>query len=679
MGIFRKIKDKIRRRKKITSFENLFPLNAVKKIEVNKELVLEFAHYNNPKVSIIIPFYNQIDYTKNCLISIHKNLPKNISIEIILVDDNSSEPINLSKIEGITVLKNTNNIGFLKSINNGISAAKAEYIYILNNDTEVKSNFLNELLYVFENFENVGAVGSKLINADGSLQEAGCVFLQNKEIHQIFLNKKVHYPEVNYIKRVDYCSGCSLLFKRKNELGILNLFDEQFVPAYFEETDFCFQLQFLQGKHVYINPFSEVLHYNGVTYNSAISSTVDMKITKSQVFEINKQKFYTKWDKQLSNIKANSINERIEELYQNKSIVFFVGIIPAFDKDSGSNRLKEIIEAYIKMGYHVTIIKDKTYKADSTYIEYYQRLGVNVFYEHNEKISTEKYLSQFNSLSKIAWFYNPDVFDEYYEMAKKNLLNAKYVFDMVDIHHLRLQRAAELNPNDVKFKIDFERYKKIEIEAVTKADCVITISPFEELYMKQFCKAEKLLTISNIHYPKLALANTLSFEERKDIVFVGSIHTPNIDAVYFLYNEIMPLVWQKIPAIKVNIIGNVNEVIKDIIHPNFIFRGYVPAIEDYFATNKLMIAPLRYGAGIKGKIGQAFEYYLPVVTTSIGAEGMQLIHEENALIQDSSVEFANAIITLYNNKDIWIKLQANSEKSLQPFSKEVLYEQLRKI
>jgi len=171
----------------------------------------------------------------------------------------------------------------------------------------------------------------------------------------------------------------------------------------------------------------------------------------------------------------------------------------------------------------------------------------------------------------------------------------------------------------------------------------------------------------------------LPFEDRKDMLFIGSSHTPNVDSIYYLYNEIMPLVWKEIPDLKVNIIGNVNNSIKDIKNPNFEFHGYVENIDDYFISNKFMIAPLRYGAGVKGKVGQAFEYYLPVITSSIGAEGMHLINKENALIEDTAEGFANAIINLYTHKELWKTLQSNSENSLEPFSIKNLKEQILKI
>ena len=179
---------------------------------------------------------------------------------------------------------------------------------------------------------------------------------------------------------------------------------------------------------------------------------------------------------------------------------------------------------------------------------------------------------------------------------------------------------------------------------------------------------KKLITISNIHYPKVKKENTLTFEQRADLIFIGSGHTPNIDALYYLYKDIMPLVWEKLPKVKVNIIGNVDDEILDISHPKFIFHGYIPDIESFFISNKIMIAPLRYGAGVKGKIGQAFEYYLPVVTSSIGAEGMKLVNRKNTLIDDTKEGFASAIIELYTDKNLWLELQNNSEDSLKPFS-----------
>ncbi|HEU4789006.1 MAG TPA: glycosyltransferase [Flavobacterium sp.] len=668
MKITKKIKHYFTRIQRIHRLEKENSKIVIKSLGRLNRVPLLFESSQNPKVSIIIPFNNQEILTWNCLIHLNRYLTNDVHFEILLVDDNSTENIDFSLIKGISIHRNIEKLGFLKTINKGIQLAKGEYIYILNNDIEVRENFLKELFFVFENFKNVGAVGSKLTNPNGSIHEAGSVFIKGSNFRQIGANKKAYYPEVNYIVKVDYCSDCSLLFKKLDDNGNLNLFDEQFSPALFEEKDFCFNLKHIQKKEIYYTPFSEVVHYNK-TYNSSKNSVL---------FKTNSEKFKTKWKKQLQEIKATSIGNRIQEKYNNNSIVFFNGIIPEFDKDSGSNRLKEIITSYIELNYHVSLICQYVYK-ENNYIPSYQKMGVNVFYEHKKFTGFKKYLTDRKIKVSIAWFYGPKQFMTFYKTVKKIIPKAKLVYDMVDIHHLRYKRAIELEPLRISFRNKYLKYKKIEFKASELADFVITISKSEEEYMGLICAKNKIITISNIHYPKISIDETLTFEERKEILFIGSAHTPNVDALYYLYNDIMPLVWNKIPDLKVNIIGTVNDTIKDIEDPNLVFWGYVENIDNFFISNKFMIAPLRYGAGVKGKIGQAFEYYLPVITSSIGAEGMHLIQNENALIEDTREGFAEAIIGLYTNKELWKKLQDNSEASLHPFSCEMLKETLLRI
>jgi len=349
-----------------------------------------------------------------------------------------------------------------------------------------------------------------------------------------------------------------------------------------------------------------------------------------------------------------------------KTIVFVNGGMPTHDKDSGSNRLKEIIIAYKELGFNCIICTENAYRTDR-YIQYYADLGIMVYVETNQ---FRDYFDFLKTIPKVdyVWYYSPNTLKDNLKKISKILPNSKSIFDMVDIHFLRYQRAIELDPTRISLRKRYKKYFEIETKLAQQVDYIIAISDVEKEIMKAYVAPEKLITISNIHYPKIKKEATLSFEERADLLFIGSTHTPNIDALYYLYNDIMPLVWEKLPNVKVNVIGNVNEKISDINDPKFIFQGYVPSIESFFISNKIMIAPLRYGAGVKGKIGQAFEYYLPLVTSTIGAEGMKLIDRKNALIDDTKEGFAAAIIELYTNKELWLELQNNSEQSLEPFS-----------
>lgn len=652
MGIKTKFRNYLKRIKKIEALRNDFMKKETISLDKNKSIF--FDSFENPAISIIVCLRKNT-FNENYFYSLKENT--SIPFELILVLENDATENDFSSLKGIQIFKE--NGSFISKINSAIEVSKADYIYLLNSQLTVDENYLEELISVFENFSDAGLVGSQIISQ--GLTQQGLFF--DGKLNQS--NPKPSYnPEVNYVRRTDYFQEFCFLLKKKDDSGNVIHLNEKFDSIAAASADLCFDYKFKQQKQIYLTPFSKVF-----LNDNASKSTISISESKD---------FNEKWQNVITNIRSKSAEDRIQEIYENKTVVVFCGMFPEHDKDSGSNRLKEIIEAFRDLKFLVTVVCRDTY-IDNSYIENYLKTGINVFYEHDKKISIKDYLYNQKLKPKLAWFYGPNVFMEYYRTAKKYLPMAKLAYDMVDIHHLRFERAIEIEPLRISLRKKYKKYKKIEIEASKIADYVIAISDFEEKYMADFCDVNKIKNISNVHYPKIEKDKTLSFEERKDILFIGSMHSPNIDSLYYLYKEIMPLVWDKIPELKVNIIGNVKDAISDINHPNFIFLGYVRNIEDLFVSNKLMVAPLRFGAGVKGKIGQSLEYYLPAITSTIGAEGMKLINGESALIEDTAEGFATAIINLYNDKELWQKLQDNSEKSLEPFSKETLKNTLLSI
>ncbi|MGJ1348391.1 glycosyltransferase [Sphingobacterium siyangense] len=666
MGLRRTIREFRNKKKYIEALKNSDNLIPKFKTNITTDLI-HFPSFKSPRVSIIIPFYNQHIHTLNCLLSISQNLP-NTSFEIIIIDDCSSENFDYTTIQNISVLKNKENLGFLRSVNEGIKKAQGDFIYLLNNDTIVTSGFLDQLLIVFETKKNVGAVGSMLLNPDGTLQEAGSFFIKNGAGQ--LDHTPTFFPQLNYIYKIDYGSGCSLLFKKFTDNHEINLFDEQFSPAYFEDSDLCFTFKYVQNKEVYFSPFSKIYHFHGVTYGNE-----QRKVTKSQpkekLLDKNSNSFYQKWEYEIANISSHFIQQRILELYGNRSLVIFHDRVPEYDNNSGDLRLTEIIKSFLDLDYNITLVVPKN-RIDNPYNHYFQKLGVCIFYEHKLLKEYNRFFRKLALEAPICWFSTGPTFKSFYKLAKSFWAKGKFIFDMVDIHHLRYLRALDHEPNNKHYRREYKKTLRAESFAAKYADIIIPISHQEANYMEDNFSPKKIAVISNVHYSKVSLKEVPSFEERQDILFIGSQHHPNIDAVRFLANEIMPIVWQKNPFIKLNVIGNLNTLVTDINHPNIKFHGYVPDITAYFYNNKLMVAPLRSGAGVKGKIGQAFEYFLPVITSKIGAEGMELIDNSNAILAESAEEFAASILSLYTDKSLWTHLQSNSEKSLEPFSKEKL-------
>jgi len=172
--------------------------------------------------------------------------------------------------------------------------------------------------------------------------------------------------------------------------------------------------------------------------------------------------------------------------------------------------------------------------------------------------------------------------------------------------------------------------------------------------------------LSNIHH---IFPVSKGFSERRDLLFIGGfIHPPNVDAVVWFTDEIFPLVQREIPEVRIYVVG-------DDPPPSFRafdsdtvkVTGYVQDVTGFFSDCRVFVAPLRYGAGIKGKINQSMSYGLPVVTTTIGAEGMGLIHGENALIADDPGDFADEVIRLYRDEALWNRISSGSQENVKQF------------
>ena len=360
-----------------------------------------------------------------------------------------------------------------------------------------------------------------------------------------------------------------------------------------------------------------------------------------------------------------------------KSILIIDNQIPTFDKDSGSNRITEIAK-FLAQDYNVYLMdsQKKIPKLDDKkYIQNFNKHNITVytpFINHYGILRGKKhFLKKILPNLDFVWCHRPEVFEQYLPYLRKYAPKTKVFYDMVDIHFKRLERGLKLQ-YDEKIAKEIERFKYIETQLSKKADKVIVISDQEKKIMSDFVEESKLVTISNVHNLKVYSQDVPKHQGRNGVFFIGSFyHEPNIDAVCFLHEKIMPLVWESLPHLKVFIIGqNPSEEIVKMNSELFQIKGFVEDLTPYYENCIASLSPLRYGAGVKGKIGQAFEYMLPVVTTSIGAEGMFLTNNETALIAETEdyEKFAAFIIEICSNPLIWEKLHQNSGKAIEPFS-----------
>lgn len=386
-------------------------------------------------------------------------------------------------------------------------------------------------------------------------------------------------------------------------------------------------------------------------------------------------KLYFRLKKLALKLKKNE--DRIDflgELKYNSYVLIVDTKIPEFNKDSGSRRLTEIIKMLLQNNVGVFLLADfKEHKYQSEYIETFKEMGAVVYKptldRFDKLITKEGFLKEVLPKVDFVWLHRPEIFNKYYPLVKKYKSEAKIFFDMVDFHYLRFKREFELK-GDPKMMETANKYLELELDNCEKADRIIVISDSEKESLKEYYKnGNKAIAIGNIHQ-YIDNAAPVRFEDRKDLLFIGGFdHTPNVDAVNYLYEEIMPLLWKSLPEISITIIGsNPPPSILELNSEKFKIVGYVKDVSPYFLNSRIFVAPLRYGAGIKGKIGQSLEYGLPLVTTNIGAEGFDFGDNKNLIVGNTTQEIVNNIVKIYQNEEIWNEISLASQKVIEPFS-----------
>ena len=226
---------------------------------------LRFAKPIRPRVSVLIPVFNEFAITVECLMALAAS-GLGARMEVILADDASTDPDNaiLGQIKNLNVIRHDTNLGFLRSCNEAFRHCRGDYVLLLNNDTQVQPGAIRLLLESLESNPSIAAAGPKLIYPNGRLQEAGCAIRPNGESIMVGLFADPAEPGYNRDRDVAYCSGAALLV-RKSAVGE-TLFDEIYQPAYCEDTDLCLRLHNAGHRIRYIHR-ATVIHHLSVSTN----------------------------------------------------------------------------------------------------------------------------------------------------------------------------------------------------------------------------------------------------------------------------------------------------------------------------------------------------------------------------------------------------------------------------
>lgn len=632
---------------------------------------LNFPPSNDPEISIIIPTYGHHLLTFNCLKSICDHLP-DAEIEVLILDDAAPEPASeaLSPVSGVIILRNDCNKGYLRNCNLGASKARGKYLLLLNNDTILLPGTIDTLLQTLKARPDAAAAGAKLVYPDGRLQEAGGIVWRDGSAWNWGRYEDPEDPRFNYLRGADYCSAACFLVEAEM-FRVLGGFDESFIPAYYEDTDLCFAIRYV-GRTVLYQPEATVVHFEGASHGNN-----EMEGLKACQVE-NRRVFRKKWAASLAGHFDHGTSPL---LARDRGVCMRVLWVEACmltpDRDSGSLRTWRLLTLLRELGCKVTFAADNLY-AEQPYTRQLQQLGIEVLYTPHVR-SVEDYLQSDGGQYDAIVLCRHYIAVHYIDLIRKMLPYALLIFDTVDLHYLRLRRQWVVD-GDPAIRRQAEVAFKEEIDIVGKSDITLVVSDVEAEELAKELPEARIEVLSNVHD---AIDEVPGPSERANLLFVGGFqHPPNVDAVRYFAEAMWPSFSERFPGAKCFIVGSrMPDALKQFGESaGLTMIGFVEDLVPYLRSCRVSISPLRYGAGIKGKVNQALSYGLPVVATSLSVEGMNVRPGIDVMVADDPVAFVDAISALYSDDALWSGLSRNGICTIEAqFSSEVARSALTKM
>jgi GT2 family glycosyltransferase/SAM-dependent methyltransferase len=623
-----------------------------------------------PVVCVIVPSYGQVDYSLRCLASIAAHPPA-VPFEVIVAEDASGDPAvaQLRQVKGLRLLESSRNRGFLLNCNAAAGQTQAEFLFFLNNDTQVQPGWLDRLVEVLRRRPDAAAVGAKLIFPDGRLQEAGGIIWDDASGWNYGRLDDADKPVYNYLREADYVSGAALLVRRA-DFAALGGFDPAYAPAYCEDSDLAFRLR-AAGKAVLYQPRAVVVHFEGVTHGPDLGAGMKAHQVTNQA------RLRARWQRVLSAThypNATHVMRARDRARGRKLILVIDHYVPQPDRDAGSRTMLAFLRAFQQAGSVVKFWTENGAYSEG-YTEALQDQGIEVLYGPSTG-GFDAWIAENGAEIDGVLLSRPHISKKFIAPLRRHS-QARLAYYGHDLHGARMRRQA-LATGDGALAEAAEAIERQERDVWRLVDVVLYPSA-EEADAATALEAG-ILARAVVPYAFAEFSALRPPPEGQAVLFVAGFgHPPNEDAAVWFVEAILPLIRARHPTAMLWIVGS---------HPTARVRGLSgdgvsiaanvsdAELAGFYRRARVAAVPLRYGAGVKLKVVEALAQGLPLVTTPVGAQGCEGLGEVITIAEDPAI-FADAICRLLADDAAWTRIAAREiDYVKQHFSEAGLRESL---
>ena len=603
--------------------------------------------HSTPDVSIIVPTFNRAEYLYQSVVSVVSHTDD--CYELIVVDDGSTDETTqlLKRIDGVRVVNHPRRLDFIAACNHGAAAARGRHLLFLNNDTEVPPQWLSTLRSTLECRPDCAVVGPRLIHERGTLQECGSMVWRDGSAEAYGRGDDRHRPEYGYAREVDYCSGACLLVKA-DVFRALGGFDEAYSPAYYEDVDLCFGVRSL-GYTVVVDPRVSVVHREFGSRPAAEARSL---------MAANRERFERKHRITLANQREAGDVLRARDRRTGPRVLFFDDQVPAPHLGSGFPRTRYLVRMLADLGFILTFKATTGCPPDPLVTSELQQLGVEVL--AGDTPDPEHLLRDRSGYYDIVVVSRPHNGSRLLPAIRATQPKARVIYDAEALYFERETQRSIACGRPITSD-ERQRLARQELGLARDADAVITVCETERATI---CRETGHKNVEVWGLPQTVRVPRADFRVRRDLLFVGGFagaHPPNCDAVFRLSNDLMPRLRGFLAGCRLFIVGSQPSLeISRLSSLSIVVTGTVNELDTYYDACRVFVAPIRFGAGISCKVIGAMGNGLPSVVTPLVAKGLGLVHERDTLIGGSDSEFVSQVIRLYEDEELWRRIQHNA-------------------